>query len=140
MDVRKTIKGVAKNTGKYTLKGLGKGIELVGRGGVKTIGAIANNPTVQKVLTGAGMLTAGLAIPAVGVTMIGVVGMKMMIDAASGKNKGIMDEIGDLLNMGNNVTHTATRTILNPILGKTDRGIKHIGRKYQDKMDDMFSR
>lgn len=138
MDIKKTIKGIAKNTGKYTLKGLGKGMELAGRGGVKTIRAIANNQTVQKVLTGAGMLAASIAIPAVGVTAISLIGMKMMIDAASGKNKGIMDEIGDLLNMGNRVTRTATRKILNPILGKTERGMKNLGRKYQGKMDQVF--
>mgnify|MGYP000558727674 CR=1 FL=1 len=32
MNAKKVIKGIAKTTGKYTLKGLGKGIELTGRG------------------------------------------------------------------------------------------------------------
>lgn len=39
-NTKKVIKGIAKTTGKYTLKGLGKGIELTGRGAIKTVNAL----------------------------------------------------------------------------------------------------
>ncbi len=52
MNAKKVIKGIAKTTGKYTLKGLGKGIELTGRGAVKTVNALVKNPQIQKIATG----------------------------------------------------------------------------------------
>ena len=39
MNAKKVIKGFAKTTGKYTLKGLGKGLELTSRGTIKTLNA-----------------------------------------------------------------------------------------------------
>ena len=62
---KKVIKGIAKATGKYTLKGLGKGVELTGRGTIKTVEALVKNPKMQQIVTGAGILAAGMAIPAV---------------------------------------------------------------------------
>ena len=119
MNAKKVIKGIAKTTGKYTLKGLGKGIELTGRGAVKTVNALVRNPQIQKIATGAGLLAASVMIPTVGVGLISTLGLKYMIDKSLlGKNKGMLDEINDILKMGNVVTRK--------------------GKNYQDKIDDIF--
>ena len=138
-NTKKVIKGVAKTTGKYTLKGLGKGIELTGRGAIKTVNALVKNPQLQKLATGAGILAASVMIPQVGVGVIGAIGLKDMIDkAVLGNDKGMLDEINDILKMGNKVTKTASKKILSPTLNKMDRGMAKMGDKYQDKIDDMF--
>lgn len=138
-NTKKVIKGVAKTTGKYTLKGLGKGIELTGRGAIKTVNALVKNPQLQKLATGAGILAASVMIPQVGVGVIGALGLKYMIDkAVLGNDKGMLDEINDILKMGNKVTKTASKKILSPTLNKMDRGMAKMGDKYQDKIDDMF--
>ena len=136
---KKVIKGIAKTTGKYTLKGLGKGIELTGRGAVKTVNALVKNPQVQKIAAGAGILAASVMIPTVGVGVISTLGLKSMIDnSLLGKNKGIVNEFNDILRMGNVVTRTASNKILSPTLNKMDKGINKLGKKYQKKIDDMF--
>ena len=136
---KKVIKGIAKTTGKYTLKGLGKGIELTGRETVKTVNALVKNPQIQKIATGAGILAASVMIPTVGVGVISTLGLKSMIDnSLLGKNKGIVNEFNDILRMGNVVTRTASNKILSPTLNKMDKGINKLGKKYQNKIDDMF--
>lgn len=79
-NTKKVIKGIAKTTGKYTLKGLGKGIELTGCGAIKTVNALVNNPQIQKLATGAGILAASVMIPTVGVGLISTLGLKYMVD------------------------------------------------------------
>ena len=139
MNAKKVIKGIAKTTGKYTLKGLGKGIELTGRGAVKTVDALIKNPQIQKIATGAGILAASAMIPVVGVGLISTLGLKYMIDKSLlGKDKGMLDEINDILRMGNVVTRTASNKILSPTLNKMDRGMNKLGKNYQDKIDDIF--
>ena len=139
MNGKKTIKGIAKTTGKYTLKGIGKGIELTGRGAIKAVNALAKNPQVQKIATGAGLIAASVVVPAVGVSLIGAVGLKYAIDKALlEKDKGILDEINDILRMGNVVTKNASDKILSPTLSKMDKGMENVGKKYQDKIDDIF--
>lgn len=138
-NTKKVIKGIAKTTGKYTLKGLGKGIELTGRGAIKTVNALVKNPQIQKLATGAGVLAASVMIPTVGVRLISTLGLKYMIDKSLlGKNKGMLDEINDILRMGNVVTRSASNNILSPTLNKMDRGMNKLGKNYQDKIDDMF--
>ena len=62
-----------------------------------------------------------------------------MIDKSLlGKNKGMLDEINDILRMGNVVTRSVSNKILSPTLNKMDRGINKLGKNYQDKIDDMF--
>ena len=138
-NTKKVIKGIAKTTGKYTLKGLGKGIELTSRGAVKTVNALVKNPQIQKIATGAGILAASVMIPTVGVGLISTLGLKYMIDKSLlGKNKGMLNEINDILRMGNIVRRNASNKILSPTLNKMDRGINKLGKDYQDKIDDMF--
>ena len=138
-NTKKVIKGIAKTTGKYTLKGLGKGIELTGRGAVKTVDALVKNPQIQKLATGAGILAASVTIPAVGVGLIGALELKHIIDKGLlGKNKGMLDEINDILRMGNKVTKNVSDKILSPTLNKMDRGISKLGKNYQDKIDNIF--
>ncbi len=139
MNAKKVIKGISKTTGKYTLKGLGKGIELTGRGAVKTVNALVKNPQIQKIATGAGLLAASVMIPTVGVSLITTLGLKYAIDKSLlGKNKGILDEINDILKMGNVVTRNASNKILSPTLNMVDRGMNNLGKNYQDKIDDIF--
>lgn len=139
MNGKKGIKGFAKTAGKYTLKGLGKGVELTGKGAVKTVNALVKNPQMQKIVTGAGLLAASVMIPAVGVGLISTLGLKYMADKTLlKKDKGILDEIGDILKMGNTVTRTASNKILSPVLNKADKGIGKLGEKYQDKVDNYF--
>ena len=139
MNAKKLIKGIAKTTGKYTLKGLGKGIELTGRGAVKTVNALVRNTQLQKIATGAGLLAASVMIPTVGVGLISTLGLKYMIDKSFlGKNKGMLDEINDILKMGNVVTRNASNKILSPTLNRMDRGMNKLGKNYQDKIDDIF--
>lgn len=139
MNAKKVIKGIAKTTGKYTLKGLGKGIELTGRGAIKTVNALVKNPQMQKIVTGAGLLAASVMIPTVGVGLISTLGLKYMIDKSLlGKDKGMLDEINDILRMGNVVTRNASNKILSPILNKMDRGMNKLGKNYQDKIADIF--
>jgi uncharacterized protein YjgD (DUF1641 family) len=78
-------------------------------------------------------------IPAVGVTLISTLGLKYMMDKSlMGKNKGMLDEINDILQMGNMVTRNASNKVLSPVLNKMDRGLNKLGKNYQDKIDDMF--
>lgn len=139
MNAKKVIKKVAKTTGKYTLKGLGKGVELTGRGAIKTVDALVKNPQMQKIATGAGILAASVMIPTVGAGAIGLLGLKYMFDRSIlGKNKRILDEINDIIKMGNVVTKTASNKILSPTLNLADRGINKLGKNYQNKIDDIF--
>lgn len=139
MNAKKVIKGIAKTTGKYTLKGLGKGIELTGRGVIKTVNALVKNPQIQKIVTSAGILATSAMIPTVGVGLISTLGLKYMIDKSLlGKDKGILDEINDILRMGNVVTRNASNKILSPTLNKMDRGMNKLGKNYQDKIDNIF--
>lgn len=139
MNVKRVIKGVAKTTGKYTLKGLGKGVELVGRGGINTVNALVRNPQLQKIATGAGILAASVMVPGVGVGLISTLGLKYMFDnSLLGKNKGILNEVNDILRAGNTVTRNVSNRILSPALYKADIGMYKLGKKYQNKIDDIF--
>lgn len=139
MNAKKVIKGIAKTTGKYTLKGLEKGIELTGRGAIKTVNALVKNPQMQKIITGAGLLAASVMIPTVGVGLISTLGLKYLIDKSLlGKDKGMLDEINDILKMGNVVTKNASNKILSPILDKMDKGMNKLGKNYQNKIDYIF--
>ncbi len=62
----------------------------------------------------------------------------MMDKSLMGKNKGMLDEINDILQMGNMVTRNASNKVLSPVLNKMDRGLNKLGKNYQDKIDDMF--
>ena len=137
------IKGYAKTAGKfvgkYTLKGLGKGVELTARGATQAVDALVTSPQMQKIATGAGMLAATVMIPSVGVPMISALGLKYVTDNyLLGKNKDALDEINDAINMGNVITRVVSNKILSPLLNKTDRGIKSLGNKYQRKVDQMM--
>ena len=50
----------------------------------------------------------------------------------------MLDEIKDVLRMGNGVTRSASNKILSPTLKKMDRGMNKLGKNYQDKIDDIF--
>ena len=138
-NTKKVIKGIAKTTGKYTLKALGKGVELTGRTTIKTLNALVKNPQIQKIATGAGILAASVMIPTVSVGLTSALALKYMVDKSlMEKNKGMIDEINDILRMGNAVTRTASNKILSPALTNIDRSIHKLGKNYQNKIDDMF--
>lgn len=137
-NTKRVIKGVAKTTGKYTLKGLGKGVELVSRGALKTVDALIKNPQIQTLATAAGILAASVMIPSVGVGIVGMIGLKYLLDSSLGNNIGLLGEIGDILRAGNVVTRNVSNRILSPTLNTVDRGVKTLGRKYQDKVDNML--
>jgi hypothetical protein len=138
MNAKKVIKGIAKTTGKYTLKGLGKGVELAGRGAIQTVNALVENPQVQKIATGAGILASSVMIPTVGVGLMSTLGLKYMIDKSLlGNDKGIVDEIDDILNAGAEVTKNVAGKI-SPALQKADKGVQDVGKNYQDKIDNIF--
>ena len=132
---KKVIKGVAKTTGKYTLKGLGKGVELASRGAVKTVDALVRNPQIQTLATAAGILAASVMIPGVGVTLVAAIGLRRLI---TGSNKGILGEIGDILRTGNEVTRGVCNKVLSPTLNIMDRGMKTLGTKYQKEVDNLM--
>lgn len=128
------IKNAGKYAGKYTLKGLGKGTELLGRTAVKTVGKLANNPEVQKIA----LLAASVAIPSVGVTLLGGAALKFGFDKMLGKDKNMMAEIGDMLQMGTSVTRGIMNVIGNPMLGAIDKGTRELGKNYQKGVDNLF--
>ena len=136
---KRVIRGVAKTTGKYTLKGLGKGVELTGRGAIKTVDALVRTQQVQTLATGAGIIAASVMIPSVGAGLVGTIGLKLLWDkAVKGNDKDVLDEMYDILRMGSNVTRDVSRRILSPTLHKMDRGMGDMGKNLQDKIDDMF--
>ena len=123
MDKKRVIKGVMKTTGKYTLKGIGKGLELASRGTIKTVNALVKNRSVQKILTSA----------------ITVVALKYMLDRGIlDNNKSLINEINDVLNVGNKVTNFVGRKVFSPALDTADKGVKKLGNKYQDGINNMF--
>ena len=132
MNEKRKIKGFAKTTGKYTLNGIGKGLELIGRGSIKTVNALVKNPKLQKIVTSAGVIAASIAVPAVGVGLLSI----MCLDAVAGNDP--LKEINKIIRGGNVVTRSVCNKILSPTLRKIDRGMGKIGRKYQDKIDGIF--
>lgn len=140
MDAKKAIKGIAKTTGKYAFKGIGKGVELAGRGSVRVIDSLVRDRNVQKIATSAGLLAASVMVPGIGVGLISTIGLKYMIDKVilEKSRKGMLDEINDIIEIGNIVTRNISYDILSPALNSMHRNIKRTGRNYQDKVDDMF--
>lgn len=139
MKGKKTIRGFAKTAGRYTLKGLGKGLELAGRGSIKTVNALVQNRGIQKIATGAGILAASVMIPTIGVGLVSAVGLKYLMDkTVNGKDKAILNEIGDILNAGNKITKSVSDKVLSPVLRTMNDGVKSLGKKYQDKVDDVL--
>jgi len=66
------------------------------------------------------------------VGLISTLGLKYMIDKSLlGKNKGMLDEINDILRMGNVVTRSASNKILSPTLNKMNIGMNKFGRNYE---------
>ncbi len=128
------IKNAGKKAGKYTLKGLGKGTEMLGHTAVKTVKKVANNPEVQKIA----LLAASVAIPSVGVAALSGALLKYGMDQALGKNKGMMAEINEILDKGSCVTRGVMNVIGNPLLGAIDKGTRKLGEKYQRGVDNFF--
>ena len=127
MDKKRVIKGVMKTTGKYTLKGIGKGLELASRGTIKTVKALVKNRSVQKILTGAGVLAACVAVPTIATSAITVVALKYMLDRGIlDNNKSLINEINDVLNVGNKVTNFVGRKVVSPALDTADKGVKKL--------------
>ncbi len=136
---KKAIKGVAKTTGKYSLKGIGKLVEFTGRTGIRTVDALVKNRSLQKIVTTAGLLAASVAIPGVGPALIGCTAIKYMTEnAILGKNKGLLAEVNDMINLGTTVTRGVSNIVLRPALHELDKGAMKLGKNYQDKIDDLF--
>ena len=89
-NIKRKIAGFAKITGKYTLKSLGKGIELANRGAVGIaagINALLKNPAIRRIATTAGLIAASVSIPGVGMGLLAVIGGKYLIDLGLRKSK-----------------------------------------------------
>ena len=135
-----TVGKATKFTGKIGLKTFAKATELSLRGGIKTINAIAKNREIQKILTGAGIVTAGIMIQPVGVALISTIGIHRMMDAVSNNGKGLVDDVNDILKVGNSITKEVIDKIISPTLNKLDNKTKQLGKISQEKIDDAFSR
>ena len=135
-----TVGKATKFTGKIGLKTFAKATELFLRGGIKTINAIAKNREIQKILTGAGIVTAGIMIQPVGVALISTIGIHRMMDAVSNNGKGLVDDVNDILKVGNSITKEVIDKIISPTLNKLDNKTKQLGKISQEKIDDAFSR
>lgn len=139
MDKKHVIKGVMKTTGKYTLKGIGKGLEIAGRGTIKTVDALVKNKNVQKIITGAGVLAASVAVPAIATNTLTIVGLKYIFDRGIlNKNESLLKEVNDVLSVGTKITNFVGRKILGPALNTADKGVKKLGDKYQKGINNMF--
>lgn len=139
MDKKHIIKGVMKTTGKYTLKGIGKGVELASRGTIKTVKALSRNRSVQKIITGAGALAACVSVPTIATSALTVVALKYMVDRGIlDNNRSLVNEINDILNVGNKITDFVSRKVFSPALDTADKGVKKLGNKYQDGINNMF--
>lgn len=144
MSAGKKIKGFAKKgakfAGKWSLKGIVKGGELIGRFPIKTLNAIVKCPELQKVATTLGLLSASVLIPTVGVGMITALATKFALDRTilNNHDKWILEEIGDMINLGNVVTKSVSDKVLSPVLVKMDKGVGNIGKNTQSKIDGMF--
>lgn len=104
-----------------------------------TVNALVRNSQIQKIATGAGLLTASVMFPTVAVSLMTTLGMKYAIDKVIlGNDKGLLDEINDIIKVGNVVTKSASDKILSPTLKYVDRGISNLGKNYQNKIDDIF--
>ena len=141
--IKKVIKGIAKTTGKYTLKGIGKGAELIGRGTVKTIHSLVKSKNLHKITSRAGVLVASVLVPAIGATLIGSLGLKYIVDnSILEKNRDIKTEIKDMIKIGDNINakmyEEINKKILMLTLDKTEKGIKNLGNKYQKYIDSRF--
>lgn len=75
-------------------------------------------------------------IPAVGTGLVAVLGLNYLMD---GGTKGVLDGISDILKAGNKFTRSVCNKVLSPTLNTLDRGVKSLGRKYQEEIDDKFS-
>ena len=53
-------------------------------------------------------------------------------------NKSLINEINDVLNVGNKVTNFVGRKVVSPALDTADKGVKKLGNKYQDGINNMF--
>ena len=138
---KKKIKNFASKSGKFagkwTLKGIVKGGELIGRGTLKTLNAIVKSPELQQIFTASGMLAASVMIPTVGVGMIAALGVKFALDRTilDNQHKWVLEEVGDMINLGNTVTKSVSNKVLSPLLTKMDKGLGNIGKNTQSKID-----
>lgn len=132
------IKGAATLAGKYTLKGIAKGGEVLGRGGVKTLHALVTNKKAQEMITFGGLIAAGVMIPPVGLGIAGLTGMMYLKDKLTGKNVRLTQEIGDIVRGANFITGKVGEKLLAPTLEKADNGIKTVGNLAQEKIEDIF--
>lgn len=111
---------------------MAKGTELIGRGGIKVIEALVENPIVQTI----GTMSLGAIIPEV-VTSVSIGGIRLMTSALFSK-KDINEKFMDTINTGNLVTRTVVNRVISPLLNCADKGIGRIGDKVQNKIDDLF--
>ena len=95
---------------------------------------------MQKVLTTAGLLAASVAIPTVGVGMVTALGVKFALDRTilNNQDKWILEEIGDMINLGNTVTKSVSDKIVSPLFVKMDKNVGNIGKNTQTKIDGIF--
>jgi len=133
MSVKKTITGIAKTTGKYTLKGIGKGVELTARVGLKTVDALIRDPAIQKIATTALMIGACVTCPSIAVLGISGIALKRMINnQLLGRKGSIMDDISSIINTGTKVTSAASRNILSPVLKSVEKGVQRTWNEVSD--------
>ena len=138
-NVKRNISGFARTTGKFTLKGFGRGIELLGKGTKEKIEPLVRDPEIQKIATSTGIIVTGVTIPAVGVGLVGITGLKYLIDHRIKDNdKEFKDEISDIFKAGNVITKTISENILSPLLNIAGNELQKGGKALQSRADDLF--
>ena len=125
-------------TGKYSLKGLGYGIEYATRGTAKLLNALTSTKIGRITLNSTAIIGASLIAPVYGGIIGGAallaLGIKLLKDnVISNKNKALDKEITEVLG-----TKTALTKLLETGLTGADRGMEKLGDTYQNKVDDWF--
>lgn len=141
-ETKQKITGFAKTVGKFTLKGIERGAEFIGRGALQATNAIVTNPAVQHIATAAGLVAASIAMPTVGIGLAATVGLKYLYDKVmhKGQNRGLFDEIGDILGGANQITKAVGDKVLSPVINLGDKGLEMLGDKAQQGINDLFDR
>lgn len=131
----------AKFGGKWTLKGIGKTAELAGRASVGVANTLVRSTDFQKLATASGIIVAGVMAPPVLVGVVGTLMGKCFLDRKQleNKQKGIADEMADIVNFGHRFTKHAFGAI-GDILDKSDEKIIEAGQKVQYGIDELFER
>ena len=152
MGVKNKIKGVAKFTGKWSLKTVGKLLEETAKLGLKFTDLVITNKTGQKIITAGGIITAGVVFPYVGGGIITLMGLKyaknrflskkykhttLHMGSVTKETQIFLNEAKDTINQSAKLTGVIANKI-HPCLNTTYKEVEKQGKKYQKKIDSIF--